>query len=252
MSMMEKLNRKVKVLAAWLFIALLSCGLYAAPVYADDIEPGSSGSIGSESGAESGEARGSWRIDSHGWWYEFVDGSYPSSRWFDLDGTWYWFDANGYMATGWLSVGDSWYYFESSGAMATGWRYLGGSWYYLRDSGAMATDWQVVSGSWYYMEPSGAMAASTWVGNYYLTASGAMAMNQWIDDYYVGSDGAWIPGYSSGGSYGTWDGVTVYWTANGKAWHKSRSCPSLSRSNPIQGTLSQVGGSTMCKVCGWH
>lgn len=195
MSMMEKLNRKVKVLVAWLFIALLSCGLYAAPVYADDIEPGSSGSIGSESGTESGEARGSWRIDGHGWWYEFVDGSYPSSRWLDLDGTWYWFDANGYMATG----------------------------------------WQVVNGSWYYMEPSG-----------------AMAMNQWIDDYYVGSDGAWIPGYSSGGSFGTWDGVTVYWTANGKAWHKSRSCPSLSRSNPIQGTLSQVGGRTMCKVCGGH
>lgn len=89
-------------------------------------------------------------------------------------------------------------------------------------------------------------------GHYYLTASGAMAMNQWIDDYYVGSDGAWIPGYSSGGSYGTWDGVTVYWTANGKAWHKSRSCPSLSRSNPIQGTLSQVAGRTMCKVCGGH
>lgn len=124
MSMMEKLNRKVKVLAAWLLIALFSCGLYAAPVYADDIEPGSSGSIGSESGAESGEVRGSWRIDSHGWWYEFVDGSYPSRRWLDLDGTWYWFDANGYMATG----------------------------------------WQVVNGSWYYMEPSGAMATSTWVG----------------------------------------------------------------------------------------
>lgn len=66
MSMTEKLSRKVKVLAAWLFIALLSCGLYAAPVYADDNQSGNSGSIGLESGVESGEVRGSWRIDSNG------------------------------------------------------------------------------------------------------------------------------------------------------------------------------------------
>lgn len=31
MSMTEKLSRKVEVLVAWLFVALLSCGLYAAP-----------------------------------------------------------------------------------------------------------------------------------------------------------------------------------------------------------------------------
>lgn len=116
----------------------------------------------------------------------------------------------------------------------------------------MLTGWQAVGGSWYYFYGSGAMAASCWVGNYYLTASGVMATSQWIDVYYVGSDGAWIPGYGTGGSYGSWDGVTVYWTAYGKAWHKSRSCPTLNRSNPIQGTISQVGNRTMCMVCGGH
>lgn len=33
MSMTEKLSRKVEVLVAWLFVALLSCGLYAAPAF---------------------------------------------------------------------------------------------------------------------------------------------------------------------------------------------------------------------------
>lgn len=252
MSMTEKLSRKVEVLVAWLFVALLSCGLYAAPAYADLNEAGDSGFSESESGAGTNEPMGSWRVDSHGWWYELANGSYPRSQWLNLGGTWYYLAGSGAMATGWQVVNGSWYYMEPSGAMKTGWLLLDDTWYFLSGSGAMQTGWQMIGGAWYYFYGSGAMAASTWVGNYYLTSSGAMATNQRIDDCYVGSDGAWIPGYSSGGSYGTWDGVTVYWTANGKAWHKSRSCPSLSRSNPIQGTLSQVGGRTRCKVCGGH
>lgn len=111
------------------------------PAYADLNEAGDSGFSESESGAGTNEPKGSWRVDSHGWWYELANGSYPRSQWLDLGGTWYWFDAGGYMVTGWAPVGGGWYYFDSSGAMATGWRYLDGSWYYLRDSGAMATGW---------------------------------------------------------------------------------------------------------------
>ena len=78
MSMTEKLSRKVEVLVAWLFVALLSCGLYAAPAYADLNEAGDSGFSESESGAGTNEPKGSWRVDSHGWWYELANGSYPS------------------------------------------------------------------------------------------------------------------------------------------------------------------------------
>ena len=95
MSMTEKLSRKVEVLVAWLFVALLSCGLYAAPAYADLNEAGDSGFSESESGAGTNEPKGSWRVDSHGWWYELANGSYPRSQWLDLGGTWYWFDAGG-------------------------------------------------------------------------------------------------------------------------------------------------------------
>lgn len=163
MSMTEKLSRKVEVLVAWLFVALLSCGLYAAPAYADLNEAGDSGFSESESGAGTNEPKGSWRVDSHGWWYELANGSYPRSQWLDLGGTWYWFDAGGYMVTGWAPVGGGWYYFDSSGAMATGWRYLDGSWYYLRDSGAMATGWFMVDGTWYFADASGAMRTG-WLG----------------------------------------------------------------------------------------
>ena len=138
-----------------------------------------------------------WRQDSHGWWYQNANGSYPRTQWQRINHTWYYFDATGYMATGWLSSGRTWYYLHNSGAMAEGWTLVGNTWYYLNHgTGQMATGWLNLNGTWYHLQASGAMSANRWEGNYYLEDSGAMATNKWIDQYYVGADGAWIPNYT--------------------------------------------------------
>ena len=44
---------------------------------------------------------------------------------------------------------------------------------------------------------------------------------------------------------------TVYWTPSGSVYHKSRSCPTLSRSRVIHsGSIAQSGKPRCCKVCG--
>lgn len=220
----------------------------------------------------SGARTAGWRFIG-GSWYLFADDGSMLTGWQQVGGSWYYFSGSGAMATGWFKIGGAWYYLSGSGSMATGWLYLNGAWYYLNDSGVMQNGWQSIGGkwyffnssgcmvtgwfstggSWYYSSSSGEMQSSKWVGNYYLTASGAMATNTWIDGYYVGPDGAWIPGYgqSSSGGSSRWDGVTAYWTPNGEKWHKSRNCPSLSKStNVIQGTVNQVGKRQLCKNCG--
>lgn len=57
---------------------------------------------------------------------------------------------------------------------------------------------------------------------------------------------------SSGESSGSHQNhaATVYWVKNGKVYHVSRNCPTLSRSKSISsGTVSQSGKSRACKVC---
>lgn len=45
-------------------------------------------------------------------------------------------------------------------------------------------------------------------------------------------------------------GGTVYWTPNGSVYHKSRNCPSLSRSKTVySGSISDSGKDRACKVC---
>lgn len=45
--------------------------------------------------------------------------------------------------------------------------------------------------------------------------------------------------------------MIVYWVGNGEVYHKSSSCPTLSRSKNIQsGTISQSDKDRLCKVCG--
>lgn len=132
--------------------------------------------------------------------------------------------------------------------MQTGWLKTGGKWYYLNSSGAMTTGWQKVSGKYckyYYMNASGVMQAKRWIGDYYVGASGVMATNQWVGNYYVGSDGKWIKNYGKTS--------VVYWTPGGEVYHKTKSCPSLSRSKTIKsGSVSQAksaGKVTACRNC---
>lgn len=173
-----------------------------------------------------------------GTWYWFNDGGAMATGWAAVDGTWYLFNGSGAMLTGWQKAGGTWYWFAGSGSMVTGWQRIGGTWYWFDGSGAMATGWFKVDGTYYYADGSGAMQSSRWVGDYYLTGSGAMMTNGFTPDgYYVGRDGAW---------------QYIYWTPNGGAYHKTKDCPSLSRStNIISGTLSGAGNRTACKNC-WH
>ena len=98
-----------------------------------------------------------------------------------------------------------------------------------------------MSGTWYFFYDSGAMAANTRIGG-----------------SYVNGSGAWVPGYgqSSSGtgssSSSGWDGVTVYWTQDGKRYHKSRTCPTIKNRTTEPGILSeaQANGLSVCHVCG--
>ncbi len=97
--------------------------------------------------------RGTWILNSVGWWYSYDGGGYPKSCW--------------------EKIGDKMYYFDASGYMKTGWLLLENTWYFLDASGAMVTD--------------------CWIGSYYLQSDGSMATSQWIGSYYVGANGQWIP-----------------------------------------------------------
>ena len=46
-------------------------------------------------------------------------------------------------------------------------------------------------------------------------------------------------------------GDTVYWVPNGKVWHTTMDCSTLSRSSDIRsGTVEESGKSRACKKCG--
>ena len=174
-------------------------------------------------------AKGTWKHNFKGWWYEYDNGKWAADKWESIDGKWYAFDADGYMRTGWFREGNTWYYLTSSGAMATGWVQVGNTWYYLRDNGAMATGWVSVKGTWYYLTPSGAMATG-WIKSgrtwYYLTSSGAMATG-WIkpgnDWYYLTSSGAMVTGWakidSSWYYFSSSGSMATGWIRLGNDWY---------------------------------
>ena len=161
---------------------------------------------------------GTWKKNSVGWWYEFSDGSYPTSKMLEIDGKKYYFNDSGYLYSGWKQIGGNWYYFTTSGAvtgwkkisdvwywfgadcvMVTGWQTIGGEKYYFKPSGAMVTGWLQLNGQWYYFQSSGAMALG-WIKSgskwYYLKANGVMAANETLNiggTYYTfNASGAWV------------------------------------------------------------
>ena len=65
--------------------------------------------------------QGEWKQNDKGFWYEYKDGSYPTSQWKQIDGDWYYFDDKGYAYQNrWLKDNDKWYYFKDSCKMAHG------------------------------------------------------------------------------------------------------------------------------------
>ena len=63
--------------------------------------------------------KGEWKQNDKGFWYEYSDGSYPTSQWFEVDGDWYYADDKGYCYQNrWLHYKDKWYYFKDNCKMA--------------------------------------------------------------------------------------------------------------------------------------
>lgn len=165
--------------------------------------------------------KGTWILDSRGWWYNYYAGGYARNQWEKIQEKWYYFDEAGYMVTGWKQIGTTWYYMYGNGTMASdtwidgyyvnksgawvigkkpaGWVQSGSKWWYRNEDGTYpASCWKLIDGSWYYFDASGYMvtgwvySGGTW---YYLKADGAMAADEWIDNgrYYVDSTGKWVP-----------------------------------------------------------
>ena len=109
-----------------------------------------------------------WQEDSHGWWYQYTDGSYPKSCWKTINGKDYYFKADGYMAVNeyikasdyettkkiyWVNEKGEWnnksyrWMFNNKGYWIAE---IGGSWYPVNE-------WAKVDGKWYYFDASGYM-----------------------------------------------------------------------------------------------
>ena len=103
--------------------------------------------------------KGSWHVNSTGWWFQDESGWYPWSQWVKIDGKWYYFDYYGYMVSNawqdgyWLSGSGAWEY-----AGIGSWHSQGGSWWYGDTTGWYAQNcWQKINGTWYYFDGSGYM-----------------------------------------------------------------------------------------------
>ena len=176
---------------------------------------------------------GQWVSDSVGWWYRYVDGTYPVSQTVQIGNSTYRFGADGYMRTGWVNEAGSWFYHDASGAQASGWVKDGSSWYYLNPAtGQMVTGWILDGPTWYYLTPGSGAMATGWVKDgsawYYMAPSGALTTG-WVKDggswYYLSTDsGAMMKGWLQVGD--SWYYLTpgsgamaTGWLKDGGSWY---------------------------------
>ena len=98
-----------------------------------------------------------WKHNDKGYWYEYADGTYPTSKWLKLDNEWYYFDDRGYAYRNkWLEYKDKWYYFDNDCKMASD-KFVDykGKTYYLLKNGAMAIGLQNIKDNVYYFSNDG-------------------------------------------------------------------------------------------------
>lgn len=91
---------------------------------------------------------GKWVKNAHGWWWKWLDGSYPVSRWEMIGGDWYWFDGHGYAVhDAWRKSGGKWYWLGSDCRMVKSTcRLIRGKWYAFGSDGAMLRDVSTAKG----------------------------------------------------------------------------------------------------------
>ena len=98
-----------------------------------------------------------WKHNDKGYWYEYADGTYPTSKWLKLDNEWYYFDDRGYAYRNkWLEYKDKWYYFDNDCKMVSD-KFVDykGKTYYLLENGAMAVGLQNIKDNVYYFSNDG-------------------------------------------------------------------------------------------------
>ena len=133
-------NEYFEVYGDHLILYVKKFSIYGLAYNMADTTSGHTG--GSGSGTDSGETRiGRWIQDSTGWWYEYVNHTWPFGGWYYLPWNdrwqWYHFNWEGYMNSGWYTDTDGKRYYlhplpdGNQGYMYTGWNMIGGVWYYF-------------------------------------------------------------------------------------------------------------------------
>lgn len=88
-----------------------------------------------------------WKKNDKGWWYEYADGSYPTSKWLKIDNEWYYFGADGY-------------------AYCNKWVQTDGVWYWLNGDCKMVKDCVLlINGKYYAFDKDGKMKTEVEVSN---------------------------------------------------------------------------------------
>ena len=146
--------------------------------------------------------KGSWELDSNGWWFKYSDGTWPTG-WAKLavsnnDSTlgWFYFNEKGYMETQWIIPDGNWYYLEDDGrARQNEWAYDKklSKWYYFDDNCVMTkSKWIKWNNQWYYLKSDGSMATG-WIKDngkdYLLYSNGAMAHDIQLYGYNINGQG---------------------------------------------------------------
>lgn len=88
-----------------------------------------------------------WKKNDKGWWYEYADGSYPTSKWLKIDNEWYYFGGDGY-------------------AYCNKWVQTDGVWYWLNGDCKMVKDCVLlINGKYYAFDKDGKMKTEVEVSN---------------------------------------------------------------------------------------
>lgn len=86
-----------------------------------------------------------WKKNDKGWWYEYADGSYPTSKWLKINNEWYYFGADGYAyCDKWVQTDGVWYWLNGDCKMVKNCVLLiNGKYYAFDKDGKMKTEVEV-------------------------------------------------------------------------------------------------------------
>lgn len=86
-----------------------------------------------------------WKKNDKGWWYEYADSSYPTSKWLKIDNEWYYFGADGYAyCDKWVQTDGVWYWLNGDCKMVKNCVLLiNGKYYAFDKDGKMKTEVEV-------------------------------------------------------------------------------------------------------------